>query len=251
MSVYEVTDVLHRIKVKLHKNNLPRAKGAYYGRPVNEAALSVEDVAAALKNRGGYTGNYSDLVQHVNLFFMEMARQLCDGYAVNTGWFSVQPVIGGFFESDKEGFDPEGHKVSFRYRTGSRLRKLAGNVEIETEGEADVAGKIGCFTDIDSGSVNQTVTSGGLFNIEGRKIKVTGAGKDCGVWFVSTDDPQKRYKVTRTLAGNAKSKIIGTAPALPAGEYGVEIVTCYTVGGIDLKTPKTINSGFTLVTTGS
>jgi len=37
-------------------------------------------------------------------------------------------------------------------------------------------------------------------------------------------------------------------PSLPSGEYGVEIVTCYTVGGKELKTPKTIKSGFTLRT---
>jgi len=247
MPVYEINETLHKIKVKLYRNNLPNANGAYYARPANEAVLSVEDIAAALKKRGGYTGSYSDLVQRVKLFFMEMARQLCDGYAVNTGWFSVQPVISGFFKSDKEGFDPKEHKVSFRYRTGNRLRKLAQNTEIEMEGKADVAGKIGCFTDVDSGAVNQTITPGGLFRIDGRKIKVKGEGKDCGVWFVSKAGPHKRYKVKRALAENAKAKVIGMVPALPAGEYGVEIVTCYTVGGNELKTPKTIKSGFTVV----
>jgi len=246
MSINKLKDVLHHIKVRLYRSNLPGARGAYYARPANEAALSVEQVAAALKTRGGFTGSYSDLVQHVHLFFEEMAYQLCDGYAVNTGWFSVQPVIGGLFESANEGFDPKGHTVAFRYRTGAALRGLARKVEIEMEGEADVAGWIDCFTDFESGLVNQTVTPGGLFSIDGRKIKVTGAGPDCGVWFVQDARSTRRYKAARALAENVSTRVAGVVPALPAGKYGVEIVTCYTVGGKDLKEPRTIKSNFTV-----
>jgi len=50
------------------------------------------------------------------------------------------------------------------------------------------------------------------------------------------------------LAGNASSKLAGLVPALPAGEYGVKIVTRYTIGGIKLKEPKTVKSAFTVKT---
>jgi hypothetical protein len=245
MAIYEVKDVLHRIRVRLHRSNLPGAKGAYYARAVNEAALSIEDVAAALKNRGGFTGSYDDLVEHVRLFFKETAYQLCDGFAVNTGWFSIKPVIGGLFESADEGFDPKKHAVTFRFRTGAPLRGLARDVDIEMEGAADGGGFIERFADAESGSVNKTVTPGGFFTAGGCKIKVTG-GADCGVWFVAKAGQPRRYKVERALFENTSSKLIGLVPALPAGEYFVEIKTCYTVGGIDLKEPKAVKSGFTL-----
>jgi hypothetical protein len=58
--------------------------------------------------------------------------------------------------------------------------------------------------------------------------------------------PTRRYKVERALFENTSSKLIGLVPALPAGEYFVEIKTCYTVGGIDLKEPRVIKSGFTV-----
>jgi hypothetical protein len=246
MPINDVDDVLHRIRIRLHRSNLPGAKGAFYARPVNEAALSVEDVAAALKTRGGFTGNYYDLVEYVRQFFLEMAYQLCAGFAVNTGWFSVQPVIGGLFESADEDFNPEEHRVSFRYRTGASLRNLAGNVVIEVAGKAGAGGLIDCFNDAESGSANQTATPGGFFTITGRKIKVTGESSDCGVWFVSTGRPARRYKVKKALAENVNAKVIGLVPALPAGKYHIEIVTCYTVGGKDLKEPKTVKSGFTV-----
>jgi hypothetical protein len=75
-------EVLHRVRVKLYPNYLPKVEGAYIARMDNEASLTVEEVCAALKNRGGFTGNYDDLVEHVRQFFDEAAYQLCDGFAM-------------------------------------------------------------------------------------------------------------------------------------------------------------------------
>ena len=97
-----VKEVLHRIRVKLYPNYLPNVKGAYIARTDNEASLSIEQVCAALKNRGGFSGNYEDLVENVRQFFDEAAYQLCDGYAVNTGYYSVHPNVGGTFNSVAE-----------------------------------------------------------------------------------------------------------------------------------------------------
>jgi hypothetical protein len=242
MSVYSVKDVLHRVRIRLHRSNLPGAKGAYYAGAANEAVLSIEDVAATLKSRGGFTGNYHDLVSYVREFFKEMAYQLCDGYAVNTGWFLIKPVIGGLFESADEGFDPKKHTVAFRYRTGAPLRALAREVVVELEG---ANGSIDCFTDAESGTVNGTVTPGGFFTVSGRKIKAA-EGPDGGLRFVSKAHHARRHKVEKALAENTATKVIGMVPALPAGEYFVEIKTCYTVGGKDMKDPRTIRSAFTV-----
>jgi hypothetical protein len=51
---------------------------------------------------------------------------------------------------------------------------------------------------------------------------VTGDKPECGLYFVSKADPQKRFKVGRKLAWNVSTR----------------------VGGIDLKQPKTVKSGF-------
>jgi hypothetical protein len=234
MSVYSVKDVLHRVRIRLHRSNLPGAKGAYYAGAAHEAVLSVEDVAAALKNRGGFTGNAADLAAHVREFFKEMAYQLCDGFAVNTGWFLIKPVIGGLFESANEGFDPKKHTVAFRYRTGAPLRALAREVVVEMEG---AGGCIDCFTDAESGTVNGTVTPGGFFTVSGRKIKAA-EGPDGGLRFVSKARHARRYKVEKALAENTTTKVIGLVPPLPAGDYFVEIKTCYTVGGKNMKEPR-------------
>jgi hypothetical protein len=87
--INNITEVLHRIRVKLCTNYLYTAEDKYIARTNNEASLSIEAVCAALKNRGGFTGNYGDLVGHVKQFLDVLAYQFCDGFAVNTGCFSI------------------------------------------------------------------------------------------------------------------------------------------------------------------
>ncbi|MDR1218959.1 MAG: DUF4469 domain-containing protein [Treponema sp.] len=245
--INNVTETLHRIKVKLYPNYLPHVEGAYIARTDNEASLAIEDVCAALKNRGGFTGNYDDLVEHVKQFFDETAYQLCDGFAVNTGYFSVHPNVGGTFDKTTAGHDAGRHPVTFRFRTRARLRALAEHIVVEIEGLADIAGYIDECVDTDTGAINETLTPGGMFSISGHKIKVAGDSPDIGIYFVSAEDAGQRVKVSGHLAENIGSKLIGIVPALSAGAWKVEIVTQYT-GATNsfLKSPRTIESSIIL-----
>jgi hypothetical protein len=92
--INKVTEVLHQIRVKLYPSYLNTVQGEYIARTNSEATLTIEEICAALKNRGGYTGNYNDLVEHVKQFFDELAYQLCDGFTVNTGYFSIHHECG-------------------------------------------------------------------------------------------------------------------------------------------------------------
>jgi hypothetical protein len=69
--VNNVNEVLHRVRAKLYPTYLPGADGEYIARTDDEASLDIEAVCAALKNRGGFTGNYDDLVSHVKQYYIE------------------------------------------------------------------------------------------------------------------------------------------------------------------------------------
>ena len=243
MSLTNLEPVLHNIRVKLYPSSLPRSNGGYSARTANEAELSIEDVAATLVSRGGFTGNYHDLVTHVKEFMDEAAYQLCDGYAVNTGYFSIHPAVAGYFASRHE--DPRGHRIRFRFRARKRLRELARYITIEVEQETG-AGRLDAFTDYDTGETNGHVTPGGIFTVQGMKIKVTGGHPDSGVYFVPEAGPAQRIKVTRKLVINTRTRVSGFTPPLPAGEYRIMIMTQFTIGGIDLKEPRTLTGAFTV-----
>ena len=237
--INDANGVLHRIRVKLYPNYLPKAEGRYVARTDNEAFLSIEEVCAALKNRGGFTGSYDDLVEHVRQFFDEAAYQLCDGFAVNTGYFSVHPNVGGAFDRVDGERDRKKHPVTFRFRARAPLRALAEHIAIEVEGLADLTGYIAEFVDVSTESVNETATSGGQFRISGHKIKVEGEEAGVGVWFIPADNPAGRVKAAGRLAENTASKVIGMIPALGPGDWKLEIVTRYSSGSFLLKEPRT------------
>ena len=247
-----VHEALHRIRVKLYPSHLPRSEGGYIARTDSEASLSVEEVCAALKNRGGFTGSYDDLVEHVHQFLDEAAYQLCDGFAVNARYFSIYPVVGGLFTAP-DGSHPaaegvrgtEDHPVSFRFRARAPLRRLVKRIVIEVAGPADLRGCIAAFTDLSSGAVNGAATPGGLFNLTGRRIKVS--GDDAGVYFISAGE-NPREAAAGPLAENTRGMLAGLIPeSLTAGAWKVAVKTRYTgSANVHLKHPRVIESPFTL-----
>ncbi|MDR0412002.1 MAG: DUF4469 domain-containing protein [Treponema sp.] len=238
--INKLNEVLHKIKVRLYPNYLATIAGAYIARTVNEATLSIEDICTALKTRGGYTGNYDDLVEHVHQFLDEAAYQLCDGFALDFSYYSVHPNIGGTFDKVTEGHDKKKHPITFRFRSRAPLRALAELIVVEVEGLADVTGYIDEFIDISTEAVNETLTPGGMFSIAGHGIKIAGDKPEVGVYFVFQEDPSVRVKVDGRLAENTASKLIGIIPALSVGTWKVETVTQYSRGSNLLKEPRTI-----------
>jgi hypothetical protein len=243
--INNVKEVLHRIRVKLYPNYLPGVEGKYIARTVSEAVLSTEDVCAAMQNRGGFAGNYQDLVDNVKQYHVEAVYQLLDGFAVSNEYYSVHPNIGGTFDSENEAHDHKKHPVAFRYRTLQKLRVLAGEIAVEIEGLADVQGYIAEFLDVSTEAVNETATPGRQFVITGYKVKVAGDSPDTGVYFISVSNGRE-IKTAEHLAENSPSKLIGVIPQLPVGVYKAVIKTRFSSGSFLLKEPRVIESGFTL-----
>lgn len=244
--VNNVTEVLHRIKVKLYPNYLPAAEGAYIARTDSEATLNIDQVCAALKNRGGYGGDYEDLVEGVKQFFDEAMYQLCDGFALNTGYYSIHPNVGGTFNSVNDIHDHDKHPIKFRFRTLKKLRNLVPFIGVDIEGIADTSGWIDEFIDTDEDSVNTLFVPGDVFIIHGHKIKLAGSDPNVGVYFVPVDDPSAAVKVTR-VPENTPSKIMGVAPQTNHQYNRIEIRTQYAGSTSNLlKNLRVITSPFIL-----
>jgi len=239
-----VNSVLHRIRIKLYPNYLPAVDGKYIARTDNEASLSIQQVCAAMKERGGFTGNYGDLMENVNKFLDESAYQLCDGFAVNMGYFSIHPNIGGTFNSMNETYDQKKNPINFKFRALAPLRNLIKHIAVDIGSVVDRVAYIDEFTDKDEDSVNGIFVPGNIFSIIGNKIKIAGDHPDCGIFFVPVDNPEKAVKVTR-IAENNPTKLIGIVPETEYIKNRIEIRTQYAGSGSTfLKVPRIISSSF-------
>jgi len=233
----------HNIKVKLYPNNLQHVKGAFLARTSNEETLSIEQVCKAIKERGNFTGNYEDLVNHVKLFYDEAAYQLCDGFAINTGYYTVYPNIGGSFNSAFDTFKHNENPITFRLKPGALLRLMAKHINVDITGFADEP-YIKQFYCSEDNSINNSYIPGSFFCITGYKIKIAGDDPDCGVYFVPVEDPSKAVKLNR-IAVNTNAKIIGMSPETGFLRNKIVIKTQYTgSGNVLLKRAKAITSKF-------
>ncbi|MDR0287374.1 MAG: DUF4469 domain-containing protein [Clostridiales bacterium] len=246
MAIKKIDDVLHRIRVKLYPNYLPNMEGRYIAKTDNEASLSIERICAAMKNRGGFMGSYDNLIDNVRQFMDECAYQLCDGYALNMGYYSIHPNICGTLDSEKDAHDPVKNPINFKYRTRLPLRKLVQHIAVEITGVANNKAYIDEYIDREEDSTNGVFTPGNMFCISGNKIKVAGDDPECGVYFVPVDDPSKAVKVTR-VGENGSSMITGIAPITNFPQNRIEIRTQYTGSNVTfLKAPRAIVSDFIL-----
>jgi len=198
-----------------------------------------------MKSRGGYTGSYQNLVENIKLFYREMAYQLCDGFSVNTGLYSIQPNIGGVFYSANDVYNRKKNPVNFRFRVLSFLRSLANHISVEVDGIADNSGWIDEFTDIEENAVNSIFIEGNMFSVTGNKLKIAGNDPSCGLYFVPADDPSKAVKAA-PIEENSNNKIIGKSVKTGLLRNRIEIRTQYTRGGKFLNSPRIITSDFVI-----
>ena len=241
--INEINEVLHKIEAKLYPNYLGKGEGAYVARSKAEAPLTLEDVCAAAKNRGGFTGQYEDLLEHGHVLLNEIVYQLLDGFSVQMGtFFSIHTKIGGTYHGANDHIGSENLHIAFR--TLKRLNDLLRMVKIENEVLAGDGAYIDEIVDVHTESVNSILTPGNMIRIAGHKIKVEGEGAEVGVWFVSQANGS-RVKISEHLGINRSSELFGLIPPLAAGQYKLEVVTNF-AHGVPLKEPRTVALGAAL-----
>ena len=248
---YDASQVMHRIRVKLYPNYLPEGNGTFFARTDSEANLDIEQVCAALRERGGFKGSYRDLVENIKYYNDEVAYQLCDGFAVNNGYFTIYPNLGGTFSTPNERPDPNKHRLNFRFRVNSPLRSLAGKINVIVDGLANTDGFIDEFIhhegSMEQTNVNSWFIPGEPFTLRGHKIKIEGDDPDSGLFFVDAADPSMAVKL-RVFIENNPSGIRGLIPDTGSmARCRVEVRTLHSgTTGRRLKTTRVIPSSFIL-----
>jgi hypothetical protein len=247
-------DVVHRVKVWLYPAYLPTAKeGELLARTTNEKTLDMEQICASLKERGGSTATYEDLLAHGEELANEIGFLLVDGFAINfCGLFRLWINVGGIWSNATERWDRSKHPITVYFQMLSRLKKAVDKVEVEVLGTAPDKRYIARFIDTYSGTENWTISRGHTFTLEGNLIKVAGNGNGEGVWFENAHTAA-RVQVTE-LNENSAKVIRGLVPAtLEQGQWTIEVVTRSTSGTADnlLKEPRTIALANRLVCLGN
>lgn len=231
--------ILHKIKAYLYDNYLTKDNpNDYIARVSSERSLNIEEICQSAVARGGADVSAAAMKHAAELFLKEMAYQLCDGYSINTGYFTATALIRGVFDSPSEPFTAGKHSILFQFNQGEKLRAEIPAIEVDILGTADSSASIFQVKDIKSGAVNDVLTPGKNLKIRGNKIKVTGENPDCGIFLVNTATQARIAVPSDDIVINNPSEIVIVIPELAAGSYTLEIVSQY-AGSNTLKEPRT------------
>ncbi|WP_374458498.1 DNA-binding domain-containing protein [Chryseobacterium taeanense] len=234
-----MANILHKIKAYLYDNTLTKDNpNDFIARTASERSLSVKQICEAAASRGGADVSASAMEHATELFLKEMAYQLCDGFSVNTGYFTASTTIRGVFDSPSESFNKDKHSIIFQFNQGEKLRAEISNIEVDILGVAEASSVILQVTDMKSSSVNDLLTPARNLKIVGSKIKVAGDDPSVGIYFVDAAT-QARTKVDPSdIVTNNPSEVMVVIPELPSGTYNLEIVTQFSKNSAFLKEPR-------------
>ena len=230
----------HKIKARLKDNPLTSEPNDFSAVVNPERSLTIKDICESSSSRGGADISASSMSHAVELFLKEMAYVLCDGFSVNTGYFTAVPSIRGVFNSPKESFNADKHTLLFQFTQGESMRKEIANVEIEIEGVLESGTEILQVTDVKSNTVNELLTPFFNLKIIGSKIKIVGDHPEIGVRFVMVEDPNAWFDVDPSdLVTNNPSELMIIIPDMPSEVYKLQITTQFSGSNL-LKEPRTV-----------
>ncbi|GHV75755.1 hypothetical protein AGMMS49942_05760 [Spirochaetia bacterium] len=242
--VNNINETLHRVCAWLYPSNLPGLKGTFIARTDDEASLTIAAVCAALITRGGYSGTFEELVATIKQFYGELVYQLCNGFSVDTGFYSIRLKIGGSWDGVNEHFDPVKHPITITFIPRHALREALKHITVNIKGLARAPSWIAEVTDAETGAVNETLTAGEDFIIGGHLVKVTKEEAGCGLFLLGPILPgtvAAETEITKYIENTARKVIARMPSALTPGEYKLVIRTRYSSHTL-LKEVRTITS---------
>jgi len=160
-----------------------------------------------------------------------------DGSAVNTPLMNTSMSISGVFNGANDAFDKKRHTVNLNITAGILLRSVLPKIKCEKTEGASTDPYITEVTDIVTGTVNTTLTKGGVVQLVGARLKFDAKDAAQGIFFVPETGEAVRAAV---IAENKPARLMAIIPAdLTAGTYYIEVRTKILEGNKSGKTLKT------------
>ncbi len=223
------------LKYALHENLLTERLDDYTAQPQDVKSHDNEVIIERMAQKGS-TVTKSDILAVLNTFFEVVEDITEEGGTVNTGQINTHFSIQGVFEEATDTFDPHRHNVRLNISAGKALKKVLPRIPLEKTAALEVLPHVLEVKDSVSGKINETLTSGGVFEIIGSMLKIAGENKSNGIALVNAEGTA--YK-TQALVSNMPTKLIAVLPDLPFGEYTLQVTTQYNRGPIVRKEPRT------------
>ena len=232
------------LKYCLRENLLTPAPDDYMAQAADVRSYTLDEIIDLMMEKGS-TLTRADVAATLQVYGEVVSAIIKDGSAVNTPLMNTSMSISGVFDGANDSFDKKRHTVNLNITAGTLLRDAVTKVKCEKTEGVSTDPYITEVTDIVTGTLNTTLSKGGVVQLVGARLKFDAKDTAQGIFFVPETGAPVRAAV---IAENKPARLMAIIPAdLAAGTYYVEVRTKIDMGGKKLKTLKTgrFNKPFT------
>lgn len=179
----------------------------------------------ALMLKRGTSLTQGDIEGCMTLFTEVVTDVVADGYFVNLPFCNIRPSIKGVFNSPADSFDKARHIKKATLSPGLALSKKLAEAKVEKTSKSLPSPDVQAFEDVNADSINSILTPGGIGKVEGSELKFDASLPADGVFFVDATGNATKATVYALVT---EGRIMFMVPALPAGEYTLEVRRSYT-----------------------
>jgi hypothetical protein len=182
--------------------------------------ISEEDILEYITRQGsGITmgqakANYEEIIGAHEYFLRR-------GAGINTEFLNIRPVVQGVFRDDDDKFDNGRHKLKYRTRLGRRYNRVTEDVKMEKVAPVSNAPLLVSIEDIASGTVNDTITPGGVATLSGMRLNFKKDDPQQGIFLI--DAAKNEHHIERTLSHTGKQIVFVIPATLTPDEYTLEL----------------------------
>lgn len=223
------------LKYSLRENLLTAAPDDFMAQTQDVRSYTLDEIIDLMMQKGS-TLTRADVSAVLQIYGEVCASLIADGSALNTPLMNTALSISGVFNGANDSFDKKRHTVNLNITAGTALKAAIGKIRCEKTGTASTDPYITEVSDIVSGTVNTTLTKGGVVQLTGSRLKFNQKDLSQGIFFIPETGNPVRVSV---IAENKPARLMAIIPAdLEAGTYYIEVRTKYANATKQLKTLK-------------
>ena len=223
------------LKYALRENLLTAAPDDFMAQVQDVRSYTLDEIIDAMMQKGS-TLTRADVAAVLQIYGEVCAAVIADGSALNTPLMNTALSISGVFNGANDAFDKKRHTVNLNITAGTALKAALGKIKCEKTGTVSTDPYINEVKDVVSGTINTTLTKGGVVQITGSRLKFDQKDTAQGIFFVPETGAPVRASI---IAENKPARLMAIIPAdLEAGTYYIEVRSKHSGGGKPLKAVK-------------
>lgn len=226
------------VKVQTVVTSLKTVKGNLLPKPEKKGKYSFDRVVGITASRVSLVDK-SILEVLIRAFHEDVIELASAGFQIDAGLVQIRPAITGVVDTSGR-TSLKNNKLKVVVVPGKQLRLSVSKTKLRMSRNQDSKRTI--YSAENAFDKNEPIVAQGHVLLSGRNFKIVGDFPECGVWLENVATAEKTIVQPVSMGYNMPKSLVFKLPDnLLAGEYFVQVVTCYSGTKRLLKKPVIIS----------